>query len=124
MRNQPNVVLVLALILFFPMAICAPIAAAQDNVMEFVIAYPQDMGELNPLYGKSSRTWWYDMLVYDTLLSYDENLTAIPWLAENYSVSEDGLPVSRVEPIQARTVQDNLRRIIAEKELVHQIVFL
>ncbi|MFX1368694.1 MAG: ABC transporter substrate-binding protein [Promethearchaeota archaeon] len=94
MRNQPNVVLVLALILLFPMAICAPSAAAQDNVMEFVIAYPQDMGELNPLYGKSSRTWWYNMLVYDTLLSYDENLTAIPWLAENYGVSEDGLQVT------------------------------
>ncbi len=39
-------------------------------------------------------------------------------------VSEDGLPVSRVEPVQARTVQDHLRRIIARKELVHQIVFL
>ncbi len=84
---------VLAMFLFFP-AIYVPTADAQDDPMLFVMAYGSDIGELNPLLWRSERSHWYDMLVYDTLVSYDENLEMIPWLAESYSVSADGLTVT------------------------------
>ncbi|MFX1369824.1 MAG: ABC transporter substrate-binding protein, partial [Promethearchaeota archaeon] len=86
--------LVIALFLFFPAAVMVPAAVAQTPEMLFVMAFPSDIGELNPIYWRSERSHWYDMLVYDTLLAYDENLEKIPWLAESYSVSSDGLNVS------------------------------
>jgi len=61
---------------------------------EFVMAYGSDIGELNPLFYRSERSHWYDMLVYDTLISYDENLDPIPWLCESYAVSADGRTVN------------------------------
>ncbi|TFG97258.1 ABC transporter substrate-binding protein [Candidatus Thorarchaeota archaeon] len=62
--------------------------------MPFVMAYGSDIGELNPLVWRSERSHWYDMLVYDTLLSYDDDLSIIPWLASDYAVSADGLQVN------------------------------
>ena len=44
--------LVIALFLFFPAAIGVPVTA-QDDVMEFVMAYPSDIGELNPVFWRS-----------------------------------------------------------------------
>jgi ABC-type transport system substrate-binding protein len=85
---------VLALFLFFPAIASVPTVVAQDEVMEFVIAYPQDLGELNPIFPRSARSMWYNMLIYDSLLSYDENLDLIPWLAEDYNVSTDRLEVN------------------------------
>jgi ABC-type transport system substrate-binding protein len=61
--------------------------------MTFVMAYPSDIGELNPMFYRSERSHWYAMLVYDTLISYDNNLEAIPWLAEGFEVTADGLSV-------------------------------
>ncbi|MHA2385734.1 MAG: ABC transporter substrate-binding protein [Candidatus Thorarchaeota archaeon] len=84
--------LVIALFLFFPAAISVP--AVAQAPMTFVMAYPSDIGELNPIYWRSERSHWYDMCVYDTLLAYDENLDRIPWLAEDFSVSADGLNVT------------------------------
>jgi peptide/nickel transport system substrate-binding protein len=79
--------------LFFP-AISVPAAAQADEEMLFVMAYSSDIGELNPLTWRSERSHWYDMLVYDTLLSTDDDLNLIPWLAEDYSVSSDGLTIT------------------------------
>ncbi|PNX51183.1 MAG: hypothetical protein BV458_11905, partial [Thermoplasmata archaeon M9B2D] len=62
--------------------------------MEFVMAYGSDIGELNPLFWRSERSHWYDMQVYDTLISYDENLDPIPWLCEDYAVSADGMTIN------------------------------
>ncbi|MFW9921417.1 MAG: ABC transporter substrate-binding protein, partial [Candidatus Thorarchaeota archaeon] len=62
--------------------------------MLFVMAYGSDIGELNPLFYRSERSHWYDMQVYDTLISYDENLDPIPWLSESYAVSTDGTTVN------------------------------
>ncbi|MFW9926413.1 MAG: ABC transporter substrate-binding protein [Candidatus Thorarchaeota archaeon] len=84
---------IIAMFLFFP-AIYVPSASAQDDDMLFVMAYGSDIGELNPLLWRSERSHWYDMLVYDTLLSYDDDLNLIPWLAESYSVSTDGLTIT------------------------------
>ncbi len=62
--------------------------------MLFVMAYGSDIGELNPMFYRSERSHWYDMQVYDTLISYDENLDPIPWLCESYAVSTDGTTVN------------------------------
>ncbi|TFF91938.1 hypothetical protein EU546_08015, partial [Candidatus Thorarchaeota archaeon] len=78
--------------LFFP-AIAAP-SAAQATEMEFVMAYSSDIGELNPLTWRSERSHWYCMLVYDSLLSTDDNLDLIPWLAESWVISSDGLTIN------------------------------
>ncbi len=81
--------------MFFP-AIGIPTAViAQDTAeMPFIMAYGSDIGELNPLVYRSERSHWYDMLVYDSLLSYDDDLEIIPWLAEGYTVSTDGLTIN------------------------------
>jgi peptide/nickel transport system substrate-binding protein len=79
--------------LLFPLA-GVPIASAQETEMLFVMAYGSDLGELNPLFARSERSLWYDMLVYDTLISYDDDLNLIPWLAESWSVSPDGLTIN------------------------------
>jgi peptide/nickel transport system substrate-binding protein len=85
---------IIAMFLFFP-AVGIPTAVqAQEPEMPFVMAYGSDIGELNPLVWRSERSHWYDMLVYDTLLSYDDELDLIPWLAEDYEVSTDGLTIN------------------------------
>ena len=40
-----------------------------------------------------------------------------------YSESKDGLPVSRVEPVRDKDEQDEIRRIIEEKEVISQVNF-
>lgn len=94
MKKQSNAFIVLALFLFFPVMAHVSSANAQDDVMEFVIAYYEDIENLNPLFWKDERAHWYVMCVYDSLLSYDENLEKIPWLAEAFNVSSDGLEVA------------------------------
>ena len=84
---------IIAMFCFFP-AIGIPHVEAQTPTMPFVMAYGSDIGELNPLLWRSERSHWYDMLVYDTLLTYDDDLLIIPWLAESYAVSDDGLQVN------------------------------
>lgn len=62
--------------------------------MLFVMAYGSDIGEMNPLTWRSERSHWYCMLVYDTLLSFNDDMELIPWLAEDWAVSADGLQVN------------------------------
>jgi ABC-type transport system substrate-binding protein len=83
----------IAMFMFFP-AFGIPHVEAQAPTMPFVMAYGSDIGELNPLVWRSERSHWYDMLVYDTCLSYDDDLLIIPWLAESYAVSTDGLQIN------------------------------
>ncbi len=81
--------------MFFPAVGIPTAVVAQDTAeMPFVMAYGSDIGELNPLVYRSERSHWYDMLVYDSLLSYDDDLDIIPWLAEGYAVSTDGLTIN------------------------------
>jgi len=62
---------------------------AQDEEI-FVMAYPSDIGEMNPLFFRSERTHWFTIQIYDSLIAYDTNLNPIPWLAESWEISEDG----------------------------------
>ena len=87
-RTRRGSVLILALLLVFPIMGVVPMVSAQDpEVMSFVMAYPSDVGEQNPIFARSARSLWYDMLIYDTLISFDENADLIPWLAESWDIS-------------------------------------
>lgn len=61
---------------------------AQDKEI-FIMAYPSDIGEMNPLFIRSERTHWFIIQIYDTLIAYDTNLNPIPWLAKSWTVSDD-----------------------------------
>jgi len=63
--------------------------AAQGEEGIFVMAYPSDIGEMNPLFSRSERTGWYLIQVYDSLIAYDTDMNPIPWLAESWEISED-----------------------------------
>ncbi|UCE10600.1 MAG: hypothetical protein JSW61_01350 [Candidatus Thorarchaeota archaeon] len=69
MRKRMNLVSIIAFILFSPVAASLPAAEAQSDLMDFVMAYPSDIWNLNPLLAGDHRSRWYTMLVYDTLLS-------------------------------------------------------
>jgi nickel transport system substrate-binding protein len=62
--------------------------SAQDEEI-FVMAYPSDVGEMNPLFSRSERTGWYLIQVYDSLIAYNTTMDPIPWLAESWEISED-----------------------------------
>jgi peptide/nickel transport system substrate-binding protein len=61
---------------------------AQEKTI-FVMAYPSDIGEMNPLFIRSERTHWFLIQIYDTLIAYDTNLNPIPWLAKSWEISDD-----------------------------------
>jgi ABC-type transport system substrate-binding protein len=88
LKKQSIALTVLALFLFFPVMVHVPTAVAQDDVIEFVMAFFQDFGELNPSFWGTERSHWYVMCVYD------KNLNLIPWLAEAFNVSTDGYKVT------------------------------
>ena len=80
--------LLLAVTLLLPLG--ASVYGQAEEKMLFVMAYPSDIGELNPMFYRSERSHWYDMLVYDTLITYDDDTVPMPWLAEDWTVSADG----------------------------------
>ena len=92
MDEKKVALFLLAILLCIPGG--TPVRAQADEEMTFVMAYPSDIGELNPMFYRSERSHWYDMLVYDTLISYDNDLEVIPWLAEDFAVTADGLSVT------------------------------
>jgi len=61
---------------------------AQDEEI-FIMAYPSDIGEMNPLFIRSERSHWFTIQIYDSLIAYDTNLDPIPWLAESWVTSDD-----------------------------------
>ncbi len=60
----------------------------------FVMAYPSFPRSLNPMPATDGRSLWYVLLVYDSLLAYDDNLNLIPWMADNWSVSDNGQTIT------------------------------
>jgi len=81
------------LLLILGIAIINPLlssfVAAQEEEI-FVMAYPSDIGEMNPLFWRSERTGWFLIQMYDSLIAYDTEMNPIPWLAEDWDISEDG----------------------------------
>jgi len=63
------------------------VSAEDENI--FVMAYPSDIGEMNPLFSRSERTGWYLIQVYDSLIAYNTTMDPIPWLADGWEISSD-----------------------------------
>jgi len=64
-----------------------PVVAEDEEI--FVMAYPSDIGEMNPLFSRSERTGWFLIQIYDSLIAYDTEMNTIPWLATSWEVSSD-----------------------------------
>jgi len=49
----------------------------------------------------------------------------VPGFIENwkYNTTEEGLPISRLEPIRDKTSKEEIQRLIKNKEVVNQVVF-
>jgi len=92
--KKRKAVLVVLVSLLLEVAIVSPllssIVASQDEEEIFIMAYPSDVGEMNPLFFRSERTHWFTIQIYDSLVAYDTNLDPIPWLAESWDISTDG----------------------------------
>ncbi len=71
-----------------------PVYIYHPEKTTFIIAYPAESETLSPLAAGTGRSLWYSMLVYDSLLAYDENFNLVPWLAESYEVSPDGKTIT------------------------------
>jgi len=86
--KKRKAVLVVLVSLLLEVAIVSPllssIVASQDEEEIFIMAYPSDVGEMNPLFFRSERTHWFTIQIYDSLVAYDTNLDPIPWLAESW----------------------------------------
>jgi len=61
----------------------------EENV--FRIAFPSDIMTTNPFMAYDLRSLWVINLIYDPLLRLDKDLQVVPWLAESWEVSDDGL---------------------------------
>jgi len=72
-----------------PLLLSSLVAAQEEEI--FVMAYPSDIGEMNPLFSRSERTGWYLIQVYDSLIASDTDMNPIPWLAESWTISEDAM---------------------------------
>jgi len=80
-------VLLLGTVIISPLLLSSSVSANDEEI--FVMAYPSDIGEMNPLFSRSERTGWYLIQVYDSLTAYDTDMNPIPWLAESCEISED-----------------------------------
>jgi ABC-type transport system substrate-binding protein len=68
---------------------CLRMQGVQEEEEIFVMAYPSDIGEMNPLFSRSERTGWYLIQVYDSLIAYDMDMDPTPWVAESWEISSD-----------------------------------
>ncbi|PWI47870.1 hypothetical protein CEE45_09510 [Candidatus Heimdallarchaeota archaeon B3_Heim] len=62
-----------------------------SGATEFVMAYPSDVTHLNPFLYTDARSGFAANLHYDNLIAYNESLQKVPWLAESWSQSADGM---------------------------------
>jgi len=61
----------------------------EENV--FRIAFPSDILTLNPFMATDLRSIWVLAQIYDPLVALSPDLKVVPWLAERWDVSPDGL---------------------------------
>ncbi|MFW9915659.1 MAG: ABC transporter substrate-binding protein [Candidatus Thorarchaeota archaeon] len=57
----------------------------------FDMAYPSAPSHFNPFLAVDARSGWVHALVYEPLVYFDEKGLPIPWLAESFTPSTDGL---------------------------------
>ncbi len=70
---------------------CAASKEAPTEVTTFSLGSSTAFDTLNPLSSSMQVTYEFFMLVYDTLVNYDENYQPVPGLAKEWTVSDDGL---------------------------------
>ncbi|MEM1633151.1 MAG: ABC transporter substrate-binding protein [Sulfolobales archaeon] len=61
----------------------------EENI--FRIAFPADILSLNPFMATDLRSLWVIAQIYDPLVALSPDLKPIPWLAERWEISPDGL---------------------------------
>ncbi|MHA2500418.1 MAG: ABC transporter substrate-binding protein, partial [Candidatus Hodarchaeales archaeon] len=60
----------------------------------FDMAYPSAPSHFNPFLSVDARSGWVQALVYEPLVYWDEKGLPIPWLAESFTGSTDGLTMN------------------------------
>ncbi|MGC8622273.1 MAG: ABC transporter substrate-binding protein, partial [Caldisphaera sp.] len=57
----------------------------------FTIDFPSDVQTFNWFDTNNLRDYFVASLIYDSLVKFSPNMTIVPWLAQNYTISNDGL---------------------------------
>jgi ABC-type transport system substrate-binding protein len=68
--------------------------SSTDADDEFHMAYPGTLPHLNPYLSVDARSNWAAMLHHDTLLNLDADYRLIPWIAEDWTKSANGMQVN------------------------------
>lgn len=85
------VVIVLVLMLAIAATGCGGGKTTSAELNTFTLGSSTAFDTMNPLSSYMQVTYEFFMLVYDSLVKYDESYNAVPDLAKEWSVSDDGL---------------------------------
>jgi len=66
----------------------------QEYGADFIMAYPSFIRDYNPIMAGDGRSLLVMSMVFDALVSYDDDMNLIPWLATDWEVSTDGLTIT------------------------------
>ena len=61
---------------------------------DFIMAYPSYIRYYSPIMGTDGRSALVVSMVYDDLVAYDADMNLTPWLAQDWTVSTDGLTLT------------------------------
>jgi len=66
----------------------------QEYGADFIMAYPSYIDHYNPIAADDGRSMLVMSMVFDALVSYDEDMNIIPWLATDWTISPDYLTIT------------------------------
>jgi len=61
---------------------------------DFIMAYPSYIRHYNPIMASDGRSLLVMSMVFDPLVSYDDEMNIVPWLATDWEISTDGLTLT------------------------------
>ena len=93
MKKMGTKLMMIVLVLMLAIAAtgCGGGKTASNELNSFTLGSSTAFDTMNPLSSYMQVTYEFFMLVYDSLVKYDENYNAVPDLAKEWSVSDDGL---------------------------------
>ena len=93
MKKQGMKLMMIVLVLMLAIAAtgCGGGKTTPTELNSFTLGSSTAFDIMNPLSSYMQVTYEFFMLVYDSLVKYDENYNAVPDLAKEWSVSDDGL---------------------------------
>ena len=101
-------------------------SSSEENQNMVTVAWPRDVGEMNPHVYNPSQLFAQSM-IYEPLVSYEEDGELVPQLAESWAISEDGkeytfslrqgVQFSDGTAFNAAVVKKNFDAILMNKEL-------